>query len=244
MVENALVYGISWVAHRHRLYDAFHKIYPNVLTWEGKASNPKWFRTIEADPESILKYGRDIFLYSSPGRNAGVLLSWLDTLAAQTSIRIEKDTVFVNPENKEMIIRVRNKDGWGEKATGTLPIVGGSVRGSGLEVLNPSKPVSEKCVIIGVEDGDYIEVTVCVLNQDARNPGRLILKSIQSDSDGIYFEDSHSLQDIGDHWQLLRLRGRVQNAPVDGRMECLVYYPGQLELKVRDLEIRHMGKTR
>ena len=244
MVENALSYGISWVAHRHQLYDDFHRIYPHVITWEGEGHNPKWFRTVEADPESILKCGRDIYLYSSPGRNAGVLLNWLDTLAAQTTIRIEKDTVFVNPENEDMIIRVRNKDGWGEKATGKLPIVGGSVRGSGLEVLNPSKSVSEKSFVIGVEDGDYIEVTVCVLNQDAKNPGRLILKSIQSDSDGIYFEDSHSLQDIGDHWQLLRLRGRIQNVPLNGRMECMVYYPGQKELKIRDLEIRHMGKTR
>jgi hypothetical protein len=237
MVENALAYGISWVAHRHRLYDNFHKCYPNVLTWEGANKNPKWFRTVEADPESILKSGRDIFIYSSPGRNASTLISWLDSLSFANSIEIQKDTVFVNPENDDKIIRVKNKLGWKLKNSDLSPtqLLRGTV------TLNSLGSVTERIVLSDVQEGDYIEVTTGILNQDIKNPGRLILKSLQSDTDGIYFEDSHSLQDIGNQWQLLRLRGRIQKTPIDGKMECLVYYPGRQTIKVRNLEIQHMG---
>ncbi len=242
MVENALSYGISWVAHRQQLYDVFHKVYPNVLTWEGKDNTPKWFRTADADPESILKCGRDIYLYSSPERNAGLLLITLDSISSHTGVGIRKDTVFVNPENQDIIIRVRNTDGWSEKAVSSAPVKGGTLSTSITDALSASKPVTEKSIVQNVKAGDYLEVTVCVQNKDEKNLGRLILKSLQSDTDGIYFEDYHSVQDIGGHWQLLRLRGKIQTAPKDGQLECFVYYPGQKELKVRDLEIKLMRK--
>ena len=239
MVENALAYGVSWVAHRHQLYDALHSIYPNIITWEGAGNNPKWFRTVEADPESILKCGSDIFLYSSPGRNAGVLLTWLDSLAGQNNIGIRKDTVFVNSKNDDRIIRVRNTDGWSDKTAYLQP----AEAFEGSVILNPLKTVSEKIIVDKVIAGDYIEATVCIRNLDKENPGRLILRSMQSETDGVYFEDSHSLQDIGGRWMLLRLRGRIQKAPADGKLECMVYYPGQKKIEIRNLEIRHMGKV-
>ena len=236
MVENALIYGISYVAHRHQFYREYHQVYPNVLTWEGEGRNPKWFRTVDADDESILKSGRDIYLYDSPGRNANLLLTWLDTLSAQMGIGITKETVFVNQENDDRVIRVRNREGWSTKKVT-----------KGYEGLRKVTRGDEGLAIVtigGVEDGDYIVATVCVNNLDGENPGRLILRPIPGDTTGIYFEDSHSLQDIGHGWQLLTLRGHIPATPLNSQMECLVYYPGDKEMEVRDLEIVQMAMKR
>lgn len=234
MVENALVYGISYVAHRHEFYQKYNQVYPNVITWEGAGKTPRLFRTADADPESILYRGGKIFIYSSPGRNAGLLLDYLDTLAVKTGTRMSRDTVFSNPDNGDRVIRVTNKEAW-STLTDAREIANPSD-------LSPGSPVSALIPITGVIAGDYIEITLRILNNDPDAGCRLIARSLQSDQDGIYFEDSGSLQDIGHHWQLLRLRGKINAAPADGRMVCQAYYPGSKKITVQDLQIRHMGR--
>jgi len=234
MIENALVYGISYVAHRQEFYYDYYQLYPNVITWEGAGKNPGLFRTAEADPESILFSGRDIYIYSSPGRNAGLLLNYLDTMAVRFGTSLKRDTVFSNPVNEDRVIRVRNKDSWS-----TLMDI--------KEIANPAElsssgPVSQAIPITGVIAGDYMEITVRIFGNDADARGRLIVQSLQSDQDGIYFEDSRSLQDIGQGWQLLRLRGKINKTPADGKMVCQVYYPGNKKITIQDLQIRYMGR--
>jgi len=234
MIENALTYGISYVAHRHEFYQDYHQLYPNVVTWEGVGQNPRLFRTVDADPESIIYSGKDIFIYSSPGRNAGLLLNYLDTLAVRYSTRISRDTVFTNNANDDRVIRVRNLDGW-QSLTDlnwlTEPVE-----------LSPVKPVTESITVNGVIAGDYMEITLRIFHNDNDARCRIIARSPQSDQDGIYFEDSGSLQDIGHGWQLLRMRGRTAKTPPDGKMICLVYYPGNKKVTIQDLQIRHMGR--
>jgi len=234
MVENALVYGISYVAHRQEFYLDYKQIYPHVITWEGTGKNPGLFRTAEADPESILFSGRDIYIYSSPGRNAGLLLNYLDTLAVKCGTRISRDTVFSNPVNEDRVIRVRNKDGW-------LTLLDIKEITNSTE-LSPVSPVSQVVSIKDVYAGDYLEITLRIFGNDNDSRCRLIARSVQSDQDGIYFEDSGSLQDIGHGWQLLRLRGKMNTIPADGNMVCQVYYPGNKKITVQDLQIRHMGR--
>lgn len=234
VVENALVYGISYVAHRHEFYRIYNQLYPNVITWEGADKNPRWFRTAEADPESILYGGRDIYVYSSPGRNAGLLLNYLDTLAARFGSRFSKDTAFSNPSNEEKVIRVRNAENWS-----TLT----EIRKISEPVsLSQAGPVSEIFTISGVNTGDYLEITLLIFGNDAENKCRIIARSALSEQDGIYFEDSGSLQNIGHGWQLLRLRGRINDLPAGGNLLCQAYYPGKSEIKIHNLHIRHMGR--
>ncbi len=234
MIENALIYGLSYVAHRQEFYSDYQQLYPNVLTWEGAGKNPALFRTAEADPESILFSGRDIYIYSSPGRNAGTLLNYLDTLSGSYGTRIMRDTVFSNPDNQDKVIRVRNLEGWTtltdvKEVTGPVKLSSGS-------------PVSISIPIPGVTTGDYLEITLRIYKNDPENKCRLIARSGQSDTDGIYFEDSGSLQDIGHGWQLLRLRGKINATPADGQLICQAYYPGNKTITVRDLQIKHFGR--
>lgn len=233
MVENALAYGISYVAHRHEFYQDYQQLYPNVITWEGAGQKPRLFRTVEADPESIIFSGKSIFIYSSPGRNAGLLLNYLDTLAARSLTRVSRDTVFTN-SNDDRVIRVRNTDGWQTLTDSnelTEPVE-----------LSPARSVTEPVFIKGVTEGDYLEITLRIFHNDNDARCRIIARSLQSDQDGIYFEDSGSLQDIGHGWQLLRMRGRTAKTPPDGQMVCQIYYPGHEKITVQDLQIRHMGR--
>lgn len=243
MAENALVYGISYVAHRHQFYPEYHRQYPHVMTWEGESRIPKHFRTLDWDTESILKSGKDIYVYNSPGRNAGLLLNYLDTLSAQTGISIQKDSVFQQLSTQELIIKVSNTDNWSLIMThnSQLTTPGSRFPDSGFR-LSPSNPKTESIVIEDVAAGDYIVATIVVKENDSENPARIILRSYTSDTDGIYFEDSHSLQDLGHKRQLLTLRGHITQAPENGQLELLVYYPGNKKIKIRDLEFSHMGQ--
>jgi hypothetical protein len=234
MIENALAYGISYVAHRHENYHQFHRLYPNVITWEGADRNPSLFRTAEADPESILFSGRDIYVYSSPGRNAGSLLNYMDTLGVRYGTRFYRDTAFINPLNEARVIRLVNPDGW--ETLSDLRKISDPI------VLSPGNPVSDTFIINGVGAVDYLEITLRIRNNDNDMKCRLIARSLSFEQDGIYFEDSGSLQNIGNGWQLLRLRVRINTLPAEGKLLCQVYYPGNNKITVQDLEIKHMGR--
>jgi hypothetical protein len=108
--------------------------------------------------------------------------------------------------------------------------------------LSQAIPVTESFAVSGISAGDYIEITLRIRNNDSDARCRIIARSEQSDQDGIYFEDSGSLQNIGKGWQLLRLRGNISKAPADGRIICQIYYPGKNKITVQDLQIRHMGR--
>ncbi len=234
MPENALAYGISYVAQRNEFFREYRTLYPNVLTWEGVGKDPALFRTATADPESILFSGRDLYIYSSEGRNAGILMHYLDSLSGRIGTRISRDTVFTNPDNGDRVIRIRNAEGW--KTLDDLKRIADPRK------LSKSSPVTETEQLTGVTAGDYIEITLQVLGNDKASGARIIARSPESDKDGIYFEDSGSLQNTGNGWQFLRLRGKVSSTPKDGRLLCQVYYPGSGEITVQDLEIRHMGR--
>ncbi len=234
MVENALVYGISYVAHRQQFYSIYQELYPNVITWEGADKVPGHFRTAETDPESLIFCGNDLYIYSSPGRNAGQLINYLDTLAARSGTYLTKDTAFVNPRNEERVIRIRNAENW--KTLSEIKAI------RDLTPLDEGQPASDSYYFGDVVSGDYLEITLRIKNNDDAARCRIIARSVQSDQDGIYFEDSGSLQDIGHGWQLLRLRGRVKASPLDGNMLCQVYYPGAKTISIQDLNIRHMGR--
>lgn len=233
MVENALAYGISWVAHRHELYDPITELYPHVLTWEGPEAYPKLFRTVTADPEAILYAGKPIYIYSSPGRNSEVLANYLTDLAQDFGTRFSLDTVFKNPYNQDLIIQLKNSEGW--QTLNELTLISKTIS------LNNSRQVTDSYTIADAESGDYLEITVRVHKNDPENPVRLIARTQNPEEENLYFEDSHSLQDIGGGWQLLRLRGRLNDTPKNGQMLCQIYYPGQNEVSVMDLKIRHMG---
>ena len=110
--ENGLIYGISYVAHLHEYFNSIEKYYSNVITWEGDDLPLKYFRMVDTDNEAILKSGRNIYLYATPGRNTHQLCNYLEREAVKYGVQLVSDTVFSNTALSEYIIRYRHCDNW------------------------------------------------------------------------------------------------------------------------------------
>jgi len=232
IAENGLVYGISYVAHRHRYYQELEKLYPNVITWEGNDQPLREFRTIEQDPEAMLRSGKNMYLLTTPGRYPEAFLRRIDSLAAHYAISITRDTCFYNRDNQDLIVRYRHTDKW------TTLRESGS--GADFSVLDSGRKNSEAIEFTGVEAGDYFEATVR-LNQTGDEKPEIILRSQDPSKDSVFFSDSHSLFEIGNGEQLLRLRARITSVPEGGKMVCHVYLPGNGPVEIGSFRCAHYG---
>jgi hypothetical protein len=234
MVENALAYGISYVAHRERLYHEFRQVYPDVITWEGETQPIRHFRTIDADAEALLRSGKQILVLSTPGRNPASLTGKLDSLGVQCGISLAKDTLFENPFNREAIIGIKATAPWRTLSDKVMPAAT-AIR------LDTGTRNSAPLAIGDVRPGDYIEATVLLESRNSE-PGTLILRSPESDQDGVYFSDSQSFFDAGRHRRLLRLRARISQPPAGSTLICHFYYPGDTRVEISDLHLKHFGQ--
>jgi len=233
MVENALVYGISYVAHREQYYQELSSLYPNVITWEGRNQPFRLFRTVPADPEAILRSGKPMYLFTSPGRYPEEFLATLDSLAGHYAIALSRDTLFSNPFNRDLIIRFRHNDSW--KTLDNLQNTSSFVT-----VLDAGSRNSSELIFSDVRTGDYFEATVRIRSEDP-GPAQIILRSQDPTADGVFFSDSHTLYDIGDNWKLLRLRARISRQPAGGKMICHVYFPGKTKLLTDEFRCSRYG---
>jgi hypothetical protein len=105
-VENALVYGISYCAERHRYEGALKKQNPFVLTWEGEGKPEKNWRSSVVNLDSLLKSGIKMYVSSSPGRPDDVLVNRVESLAGTLDIQLRKKVVFEQPETGIVITKL------------------------------------------------------------------------------------------------------------------------------------------
>jgi hypothetical protein len=233
MVENGLVYGISYVAHRHRYYQELERLYPNIITWEGNDQPLKEFRTIEQDPEAMLRSGKNLYLVTTPGRYPEQFLRRIDSLAGHYAISLTRDTCFYNPGNQDLIIRFTHTDPW----RAIRESIASNQQGI---LLDDAQRNTEILEFSGVQSGDYFEATARILLEGDEKP-EIILRSTDPSRDTVFFSDSHSLFEIGKGEKLLRLRARIDKVPEDGKMVCHVYLPGSGEAHVGSFRCTQYG---
>jgi hypothetical protein len=233
MKENGLVYGISYVAHRHRYYQVLEPLYPNVITWEGNDQPLREFRTIEQDPEAMLRSGKDLYLLTTPGRYPDQFLRRIDSLAGHYAIDIKRDTCFYNPGNQDMIIRYRHTDRW-------RTLLESGLKGPGEVTVNGDNRNTALLEFSGVQAGDYFEATARIRQTGDEKP-EIILRSQDPSRDTVFFSDSHSLYEIGNGEKLLRLRARISKVPEGGKLVCHVYLPGNGSVGIGSFRCAHYG---
>jgi hypothetical protein len=106
-VENALIYGLSYCRHKHYYYSTLTRINPHIITFEGMG-NPVMSWRIKAIPlDSVLKTGKPLYLYSTPGRQTSILLQELQTCASRLQLPLACDTVYNQIETQTQIICCR-----------------------------------------------------------------------------------------------------------------------------------------
>ncbi|MGQ8337679.1 glycosyltransferase family 39 protein [Sunxiuqinia sp. A32] len=104
-IENGLLWGISYVARRNDYIDYFKEVYPRVITFEGPDNKISQFRCGDADEQEILKSGDDILLVSIPGDQTPQMIEKLNSIASLYNSVLQYDTIFVNKQNNDIIIR-------------------------------------------------------------------------------------------------------------------------------------------
>ena len=233
-VENGLVYGISYVAHRHQFYPQYMRTFPHVITWEGEGKPLRHFRTLDADPEALLRSGQTIHILASPGRDAGKLTREIWALGDRYGVTFQTDTAFHNLHTQESVIRLKPNESW--KTLRNEVIIGREPR-----QLDEGTRNSRQVMVQDVREGDYLVVQALVSVKE--NPlGTLILKSLSPDSDSVYFADSHSFFEVGKDWRLLRLRAHIGNAPEGNRVVTHFYFPGSGSVQIKEFRVQHFGQ--
>lgn len=106
-VENALVYGLSYCGHRDQYIPQLKAVNPNVITYEGNNVEVKLWRGAPVSLDSVVATGKNIYVYSSPGRNAPVLLKMVQESASRNQFQLVSDTVFSDRELQADIIRIK-----------------------------------------------------------------------------------------------------------------------------------------
>ena len=265
-VQNGLVYGVSYVGYRHYFYNDYEKFYPNLLTWEGENKPIQYFRMIDADIEAILKSGKNIYLYSAPHQNAKTIINYLNISAHNFGVSLLIDTVFVNSNNYEYLIKISNNDDWktiNEGRCGFEKVVGNKLvtdnenmvlRGrfrlsnkkvcNGLYALKLSNDLKTgpKYIINNVSQGDYIEITIKRRKNKNEEKGEIVLCANGIKSDSILKVQSSSLSSISSKWQILRLSTEIKHQPANGTLSCYYRYEGDDVEYLDDFSFRLLSR--
>lgn len=105
--ENAIVYGLSYCGHRDKYIPQLMAVNSNVITFEGNGNPVKLWRGAPINLDSVVATGKNIYIHSTVGRNALVLIQMLQNVAQRNRFQIAVDTVFSDQNTKNEIIRVK-----------------------------------------------------------------------------------------------------------------------------------------
>jgi hypothetical protein len=106
-VENAIVYGLSYCGHRIDYLPQLMEINPNIITYEDNNDQVKLWRGVPVSLDSVVATGKNIHIYSTPGRHSSVLLQMVNDAASRNNIQLSIDTIYSDSEAKNGIIEVK-----------------------------------------------------------------------------------------------------------------------------------------
>ena len=106
-VENAVVYGLSYCAHRIDYMPQLMAVNPNVVTYEGNTEQVKLWRGTTVSLDSVVATGKNIHIYSTPGRHASTLVQMVKDAASRNNLELSIETVFSDIETQNEIIRIK-----------------------------------------------------------------------------------------------------------------------------------------
>lgn len=105
--ENGIVFGLSYCRHRDDYIPQLMAVNPNIITYEGTSEPVKLWRGTTISLDSVVATGDNIHIYSTPGRNATVLLQMVKDAALRNNLQTSVDTIYSDLEAKNEIIRIK-----------------------------------------------------------------------------------------------------------------------------------------
>jgi len=106
-VENAIVYGLSYCGHRVDYMPQLMAVNPNIVTYEDNMEQVKLWRGTSVSLDSIVATGKNIHIYSTPGRHASTLMQMVKDAAIRNNFQLSVDTIFSDGETKNELIRIK-----------------------------------------------------------------------------------------------------------------------------------------
>jgi hypothetical protein len=106
-VENAVVYGLSYCGHRMDYMPQLMAVNPNIVTYEDNTEQVKLWRGTPVSLDSVVATGKNIHIYSTPGRHASTLVQMVKDAATRNNFMLSIDTIFSDSKAQNEIIRIK-----------------------------------------------------------------------------------------------------------------------------------------
>ena len=109
-VENGIVYGMSY-CHRIKQYiNELANVNPNLITFDGMDNDVKMWRIDSVSLDNIVTTASQIHIYSTPGRNAHLLMEKVYQAAQNMGVEMQTDTLISQKETQSHIIKIYNSN--------------------------------------------------------------------------------------------------------------------------------------
>jgi DNA-binding helix-hairpin-helix protein with protein kinase domain len=80
---------------------------PNTVTYEDNIEQVKLWRGTPVSLDSVVATGKNIHIYSTPGRHASTLMQMVKDAANRNKFELSVDTIFSDSETQNEIIRMK-----------------------------------------------------------------------------------------------------------------------------------------
>lgn len=237
--EDGLAYGLSYTRYKNEYMREYEQWYPDVIIFRHEDRPLLHFTHYPANNQSILKSGRNIYLYSTPQRRTGRILQYIEREAGKYNVDLRLDTVYRQEERHKYILRYRHADEWNtlKQVSSGFEITeeGSMLSDDGLMKLQGVYDRSRENVYNGLHSvmldstcrrspgylitdvlrGDYFEVTLKAFGLREGSRFGLVISSPEPQKDSVYIMTGQSLSRAGNGWELIRLCTRISSQPVD-----------------------------
>lgn len=105
--ENGIVFGLSYCRHRDDYLPQLMEVNPNIITYEGNSEPVKLWRGKIISIDSMIVTGKNIHIYSTPGRSSTALVQMVKDAAVRNNLQLMVDTIFSDPEAKNEILQIK-----------------------------------------------------------------------------------------------------------------------------------------
>ena len=108
-VENGIVYGLCYSHCKKSYINELINKNPNIITYIHSEDSVGIWRRCYIPIDSVVVTGVQIHLFSSPGRNAKMLMEILEKAALRNDVTLATDTLFYSNQLRSHIIVMQNQ---------------------------------------------------------------------------------------------------------------------------------------
>ncbi len=258
---NAIVFGMSYVHHHNQYYNILHSIRPNLINWEGPDGPLMYCRMVEVDREALFRSGKNIYVVSTPGRQAPTLGAYIIDRGREAEVSFEVDTVYQDIEIEHYLIQYQPIESWKQvydihfdfesTSDSTVLSMDGSWQMTGPMhrirktpadglyslYLNDDLRSSPSFSLPPLKDGDYLVIEGQRWRSHNKKKGSFYLFNNENE----IIQEAQFVDRVSKKWELMRMTRLIEEA-TDKELFIRYDFPGTLGMGVDALSIKVFRK--